>query len=533
MPTVNTSSELRNAIQAVTGADPVITLNGSDADQYSVLTLAKRSSFEPKAATYNGYTIQGTSSVLASSAKIVDTRIYQENVDGPFAPGTVKDLTLNYTLNGVADNDALLSVTSTAARTITLNNVLITGAHKGWKDNGNLYMSLRSFNAAAPLNTSLALTGVTVNLTGQGNSFNGTTGGSAFLHSWNNNGPVTISGSTFDEAGYASSFNFVTSSATASGNYTLTGNTFRRTSNATVRPEGNRLGSVVANLAGNTFQDGSYLDLYGNVGSVTLNSNTFTMIAGGYGIRVNDPVTSAPTLSGTNVFTGPALALTFVKATPGSISLAGGVSVVNGVNFSSLIAGGQAADTITGTNADDWISGDAGADSISGLDGNDRMIGGDGNDTLIGGIGADRLSGNSGNDQFRWATGDGTDTITDFSTTDDKMGLVDIFPNTSPGTTLSPADYRTYGSVGSIVAGDSNKVIELTAGLTTTTFTTFTRTGLANAYLIGFNTSLGYAQLYFDNNWADTSSRQLVANFTSLTTVALTNAFVNTNFFAF
>jgi Ca2+-binding RTX toxin-like protein len=532
MPTVNTSSELRGAIQAVTGVDPVITLNGSAADQYSVLTLAKRSSFVPAPAPYDGYTIQGTSSVLADSAKIVDTRIYQQNVDSLFAPGVVKDLTLNYTLNGAADDGALLSVTSTAARSIALNNVLITGVHKGWNDNGNLYMSLRSFNAAAPLNTSLALTGVTVNITGQGNSFNGTTGGSAFLHSWNNNGPVTISGSTFDEAGYASSFNFLTSSATAAGNYTLTGNTFRRTSNATVRPEGNRLGSVVANLTNNTFQDGSYLDLYGNVGSVTLDSNTFTMIAGGYGIRVNDPVTGAPTLSGTNVFTGPALALQFVKATPGSISLSGGVSVVNGFNYSSLIAGGQAADTITGTNANNWISGDDGSDSISGLNGDDRLIGGAGNDTLIGGTGADLLTGGSGNDQFRWAPGGGTDTITDFSTANDQMGLADIFPNTSPGTTLAPADYRTYGTVGQIVAGDSNKVIELTAGLTTTTFTTFTRSGLANAYLIGFNTSVGYAQLYFDNNWGDSSSRELVANFTSLTSVALTNAFANTNFFA-
>jgi Ca2+-binding RTX toxin-like protein len=494
--------------------------------------LAQRSSFVPVASRYNGYTIQGTSSVLPNSAKLVDTRIYQQNVDSAFAPGIVRNLTLNYTSGGAADNGALLSVTSTAARSITLDNVLITGAHSGWNGNGNLYMSLRSFNAAAPLNTSLTLTGVTANLTGQGNSFNGTTGGSAFLHSWNNNGAVTISGSNFDEAGYASSFNFLTSSPIAAGNISLTNNTFRRTSNATVRPEGNRLVSVVANLSGNTFQDGSYLDLYGNVGSVTLNANTFTTIANGYGIRITDPVLGTPTLSGTNVFTGDGLALKFVKATAGSTTLAGAVTV-NGSSFSSLIAGGQAADTITGTAANNWISGDDGADSISGLNGNDVMLGGAGNDTLIGGAGFDTLTGGSGNDKFQYTSGSGTDRITDFSTTDDQMSLADIFANTSPGNTLAAADYATVATTANITALDRNKVIELTTGANTAAFTNFVLANLTNSYLLGFNTSVGHAQLYFDADWGNTGGRQTVANFTGLTSVGLTNAFTNANFFVF
>ncbi|WP_315859421.1 calcium-binding protein [Cyanobium sp. Cruz CV13-4-11] len=484
----------------------------------------------PKASRYNGYTIQGTSSVLANSAKLVNTRIYQQNVDSAFAPGIVKNLTLNYTSSGAADNGALLSVSSTAARSITLENVLITGVHRGWNGNGNLYMSLRSFNAAAPLNTSLTLTGVRANLTGQG-GFLGTTGGSAFLHSWNNNGPVTISSSTFDEAGYASSFNFLTFGSTVAGNYTLTGNTFFRSSNDTVRPEGNRLGSVVANLTDNIFQDGSYLDLYGNVGSVTLHDNTFATIAGGYGIRVNDPVLGTPTLSGTNVFTGAGLALKFVKATAGSTSLAGAVTV-NGSSFSNLIAGGQAADTITGTAANDWISGDDGADSISGLAGDDFILGGAGNDTLIGGLGADMLTGGSGNDQFQWATGDGTDTITDFSTTEDQIALIDIFNNTSPGSTLAAADYATVVDNTFITIADSNKVIERTQGVSTLEFTSFTLAGLTNAYLLGYNSTVSNAQLYFDNDWGDTAGRQLVANFTNLTSGPLTNAFTNSNFIA-
>ncbi|MCX5955064.1 MAG: hypothetical protein NTW51_01350, partial [Cyanobacteria bacterium] len=164
------NTALRNAIQ-VAGSSDSVTLLGSATDGYSVLTLAKRSSFTPKATPFSGYTVQGTSSTLANSAKLVNTRIYQQNVDGPYAPGVVKDLTLNYTNGGPADGGALLSVTSPAIRSITLDNIKITGVHKGWNGNGNLYMSLRSFSAGTPLNTSLTMTGVTVDVTGQNNSF--------------------------------------------------------------------------------------------------------------------------------------------------------------------------------------------------------------------------------------------------------------------------------------------------------------------------------------------------------------------------
>ena len=523
MPAVNTSTELRNAIQAVNGVDPVITLNGSDPDQYSVLTLAKRSSFVPAASPYNGYTIQGTSSNLTNSAKIVDTRIYQQNVDGAFAPGVVKDLTLKYTLGGAADNGSLLSVTSTAARTIALNNVLITGVHQGWNGNGNLYMSLRSFNAAAPLSTSLTLTGVTVNLTGQA-GFDGTNGGSAFLHSWNNNGPVTISGSTFDEAGYASSFNFLAFGATAAGNYTLTNNTFKRTSNATVRPEGNRLGSVVANLTNNTFQDGSYLDLYGNVGSVTLNANTFATIAGGYGIRVNEPVTgAAPTLSGTNVFTGPGLPLKYVNATANTSYTLTGAVTVNGKPFSNLIAGGQGADTLIGTTGNDHISGDSGADSI---------VGGLGNDYLDGGADDDILTGGNGQDRFQWFVGQGTDDITDFvsGTGNDFIVLRDTFPNTTAPAPLSGTDYTARANLSAIQATDSNKVVRVNAGDTTTSIASFTKASFTNAYVLVLNSTTGFGQLYYDADWGDTAGRELAFNITNITTQGALNSITSTRF---
>ena len=437
---VSTSTTLRSAIQTA-GSSDTITLKGTvptsplDPSGYSVLTLAKRSSFAPKATRFSGYTVQGTSSTLASSALVINTRIYQQNVDGAYAPGSVKDLTLSYTAGGEADGGALLSVTSAASRSISLENVLITGVHKGWNGNGNLYMSLRSFNAAAPLNTLLALTGVTVNLTGQNNLFNGTTGGSAFLHSWNNNGPVTLSNCTFDEAGFASSLNLLTFGTTAAGSYTINSSTFKRTFNQTVRAEGNRLGSVVASLTGNTFQDGSYLDLYGNVGSVTLNSNIFATIAGGYGIRVNDPVVGTPTLSGTNVFTGGGLALKYVKSGAGLYSITAGVTI-NSSSFDRMTAGGQSDDTITMAAGNNWISGD---------------------------LGKDTLTGGTGNDAFVFATTlsstTNVDTITDFKATGagvDKIGLArSVFTGLTAGTTLDAADFSTTAGSGIDVVYDA------------------------------------------------------------------------------
>jgi Ca2+-binding RTX toxin-like protein len=299
-------------------------------------------------------------------------------------------------------------------------------------------MSLRSFNAAAPLNTSFTMSGVTVDIIGQNNSFNGTTGGSAFLHSWNNAGTVSISGSSFDEKGFASTLNLLNYS-TNHGNYTITGNTFFRSANTTVRPEGNRLQNVTATLVGNTFSNGSFLDLYGNVASITLNgtttANTFNTIGGGFGIRMTDALTGTPTTTGSNVFTGGGLALKFVKATSGSTSLTTtGTFTVNGSTFINLFAGGQASDTIVGNSTANWISGDTG------------------NDTLTGG---------AGNDAFVFATAlnasTNVDTITDFTRNGqvDKIWLANsVFTGLATGT-LAAGDFGTVAAVGTDVVYDS------------------------------------------------------------------------------
>lgn len=69
----------------------------------------------------------------------------------------------------------------------------------------------------------------------------------------------------------------------------------------------------------------------------------------------------------------------------------------------------------TGNALDNVINGNSGNNIISGLGGNDTLVGHGGNDVLIGGKGNDRLTGGLGKDMFRFAAGDGQDTITDFA----------------------------------------------------------------------------------------------------------------------
>lgn len=70
-----------------------------------------------------------------------------------------------------------------------------------------------------------------------------------------------------------------------------------------------------------------------------------------------------------------------------------------------------------------------GDDTLDGGAGNDILLGGAGDDTLIGGLGSDILSGGDGEDEFVWHDGDldgGTDVITDFHVSEDKIDISDL-----------------------------------------------------------------------------------------------------------
>ena len=71
----------------------------------------------------------------------------------------------------------------------------------------------------------------------------------------------------------------------------------------------------------------------------------------------------------------------------------------------------------------DELTGDGSDNVIDGRSGNDTLGGGAGDDTLIGGRGDDRLTGGNDADTFKFASGDGADTITDFNSDDDQIDL--------------------------------------------------------------------------------------------------------------
>jgi len=387
MATINVGNnqQLRNAIQK---AESIDIINITATSLTGVTTLGKMSSYFIVPTPNSGYTVKGSTGI-ASDTTVNNTRIYQQNIDGPHSPGIVKDLTLRY-LSGISGTNSILSATT---GNFTLDNITIQGVHRGWRGNGNKYFSLTTSNAAAPITVPLTINNSVIKVSGQeGFDPDTGTGGSAFLHSWNNNGPVTINNTTFDESGFLSSLNLLGTGASLSGNYTITDNHFM--GGATVRAEGNRLQNVNATLSGNHFLGGSYLDLYGNLSGITIgSSNIFETIADandsnilGYGIRITAPSTPAASkaLPGTNEFTGHGLAFKYVNATANSSYSLTGASTVEGTPlntgilaaapFSNLIAGGQASDSITGTSSADWISGDLGNDTLTGGAGADAFV---------------------------------------------------------------------------------------------------------------------------------------------------------------
>jgi hypothetical protein len=576
------SAQLRAAIQNANSSDDIFLALAT----YSVTTLGKFSSYNSQPAVGNsGYRIvsdslsplippsQGASSSSQLDRDFSNTRIYQQNIDGPYSPGLIKDVELSY-------SSGSYSLLSARTGNFTLTNVKITGTHSGWAGNGNNYFSLINVNWAAPLSSvpitvPLTLTNVTVDISGQGNNFNGTTGGSAFLHSWNNNGPVSITNSIFDESGFASTLNLLGTLAAPTGTYTISNNLFNRNTtpaNRTVRPEGNRLQNVTATLSSNTFSDGSYIDLYGNISAIAFNGgNTFNTIAGGYGIRVTSPNSlTKPTFTGTTTFTGPGLALKYESASADFINYFNASSPatntfnVNGVNYNRLIAGGQAGDTMNlfstlsgppQTNA--WISGDGGNDSINAGPLNDFLLGGSGNDTLRGqtgddiidgGIGDDFIDGMGGNDtltggtgadKFRYTANVQSDIVTDFNASElDQLSLAGVaFTGSTLNSTLSASSFQQIAAPTSSPWAPSatitNKVTILNTQTTTSLMNTVLATGQAAAYVMFFDGSKAW--LYYDGNWSNLnpggSDRQALACFTNITSLGALTAFNHQQFF--
>jgi len=129
-----------------------------------------------------------------------------------------------------------------------------------------------------------------------------------------------------------------------------------------------------------------------------------------------------------------------VVAAAGADTIGGGLGddTLNGGGGNDIFFGGRDAgdtgvnDVINGEGGADEIFAGAGNDSVDGGSGNDNIFsgagddtvdGGEGEDTLWGGGGDDIFTGGAGADIFIFASGQGDDTVTDFSLTDDELRL--------------------------------------------------------------------------------------------------------------
>ena len=467
---INDAATLRSEIQlALMGQTLDLNDTGGNITIDPLITLSKLPCYDP-IVHEAGYTIQGVQGNTAATT-INDTRIYQENLDG-YPPLVVKNLTLNYN-PGANNNTAIFRATQGGDMTdpYSLDGLRITGTHSGWANNGNTYVSLSSFkdtNSSPTSNVFFKLNNSTIDIKGQAN-FNSSTGvgGAAFLQSWNNSGDAKVIGNTFDESGYQSSFHIAsmiknTGGGSQHGTYLINQNTFQRQTTTTsggaaaaalFRARGNRLENVQANVTGNTFKQGSYLDLYGDVSNIMINlGNIFETIYGttptspnsspSCGIRFNKTSSSGATLSGTsgistnvfgNIFRGTGLAIVNNDSTANSIIvISPGGSLVNTVRigstatiqntFNNMYAGSKASDTMnySTSTTKNWISGDEGNDVISGGSVTDYIIGGVGSDTISTGFGTDTV--------IYYNPNEGGDTIVagsgGFSATSDKLAFL-------------------------------------------------------------------------------------------------------------
>lgn len=163
-----------------------------------------------------------------------------------------------------------------------------------------------------------------------------------------------------------------------------------------------------------------------------------------YGGAGNDTLIAGSADEGVAISTGGARNILYAGTGDDLVIGDNGADLLGGGADSDQLAGQGGHDTLYGAAGDDTLSGDSGNDRIfagggndlleGGTDddllfngaGNDTVLGGDGNDTLWGGGGDDTLTGGAGADIFAFAANNGTDTITDFDTSEDSL----FFDNT-------------------------------------------------------------------------------------------------------
>lgn len=114
-----------------------------------------------------------------------------------------------------------------------------------------------------------------------------------------------------------------------------------------------------------------------------------------------------------------------IKGGGGADNLRGGKGNddIKGNGGSDIIRGNGGSDALDGGGGNDNLKGGGGNDDLTGGNGNDTLVGGGGNDTFIGGAGQDSFGGGGGADTFGIFANKGLDTIQDFNSKVDFLGI--------------------------------------------------------------------------------------------------------------
>ncbi|MEI1373729.1 choice-of-anchor D domain-containing protein [Nostoc sp. UHCC 0926] len=236
--------------------------------------------------------------------------------------------------------------------------------------------------------------------------------------------------------------------------YTTAGNTLTKT--FTIK----NIGTAALNLSNLKLPDG--FSLVGTLApSVAVNASTTISVAlntikvGSYGGSLslnNNDSDESPFDFAIKGTVGPAAA---IKGTSGNDQLSGG-------DPDDQIWGENGNDRLYGNGGNDLLYGDNGNDTLFGGLGDDQLYGRAGNDWLYGGKGNDVLTGGYDNDTFVLASGEGTDSITDFELGKDKIAL-------SGGLQFGQLLIQKQGSQAFIVDSSDNQVLAKLDGVSATT----------------------------------------------------------------
>jgi Ca2+-binding RTX toxin-like protein len=161
--------------------------------------------------------------------------------------------------------------------------------------------------------------------------------------------------------------------------------------------------------------------------------------------------------------------------------------------------------------------------TLTGGNGADTLIGGAGADTITGGAGNDVLTGGGGADTFSWATGGGTDTITDFNFGTSST-TVDVFKVTSGATFAANAVAKASGGAladARIVVLDSTTYADIAAMNTAVTTGGAQVLNNTNAAVILWQDTLGNVHVTLDTNGLTTAGQTDLAILSGTTIVAV------------